>query len=65
MIPAVMERCAGVDIGKTFLVAGIMVVGAADAEPRTEKRAYYKTLQITASRVFRLEQLDLVARDSS
>ena len=63
MIPAVIERCAGVDIGKTFLVACIMV-GAADAEPRTEKRAYYKTLQITASRVFRLEQLDLVARDS-
>jgi transposase len=42
MIPAVIERCAGIDIGKTFLVACIMV-GAADAEPRIEKRTYGTT----------------------
>jgi len=42
MIPTVIERCAGIDIGKTFLVACLMV-GAADAEPRTEKRTYGTT----------------------
>ena len=42
MIPAVIERCAGIDIGKTFLVACIMV-GAADGEPRTEQRTYGTT----------------------
>jgi len=39
---SVIERCAGIDIGKTFLVACIMV-GAADAEPRTEQRTYGTT----------------------
>jgi transposase len=42
MIPAVIERCAGIDIGKTFLAACTMV-GAADAEPRTEQRTYGTT----------------------
>ena len=42
MIPAIIERCAGIDMGKTFKVACIMV-GAADAEPRTEQRTYGTT----------------------
>ena len=42
MIPVVIERCAGIDIGKKFLVACSMV-GAADAEPRTEQRTYGTT----------------------
>jgi transposase len=42
MIAAVIERCAGIDIGKTFLVACVMV-GPADGEPRTEQRTYGTT----------------------
>ena len=39
MINAVLERCAGIDIGKKFLVACVMV-GPADGEPRTEIRKF-------------------------
>jgi transposase len=42
MINAVIERCAGIDIGKTFLVACTMV-GSADAEPDVEQRTYGTT----------------------
>lgn len=37
MIPAVIERCAGIDVGKTFLAVSVMV-GAADKEPRCYTR---------------------------
>lgn len=39
MIPAVIERCAGIDVGKKFLTVCVLV-GAADAEPRVEKRMF-------------------------
>jgi len=39
MINAVLERCAGIDIGKKFLVACVMV-GPADREPKTEIRQF-------------------------
>jgi transposase len=39
MIPAVIERCAGIDVGKKILAVCVMV-GAADAEPRIEKRMF-------------------------
>lgn len=42
MIPAVIERGAGIDVGKTFLVACLMV-GAAESEPRVEQRTYGTT----------------------
>jgi len=37
MIQAVIERCAGIDVGKTFIVVCVMT-GAAQAEPRVEMR---------------------------
>jgi len=37
MIPAVIERCAGIDVGKKFIAVCVMV-GAADKEPRCEQR---------------------------
>ena len=43
MINAVLERCAGIDIGKKFLVACVMV-GTADGEPRTEVRRFGTTM---------------------
>lgn len=43
MISAVLERCAGIDIGKKFLTACVMV-GPADGEPRTEIRAFGTTV---------------------
>lgn len=39
MIPAVIERCAGIDVGKK-LVAVCVMVGAADGEPRVERRMF-------------------------
>ena len=39
MIPAVLERCAGIDVGKRFVVACCMV-GPADREPKTETRQF-------------------------
>src|SRR5437660_1479486 len=39
MINAVLERCAGIDIGKTFLMACVMI-GPADGEPTTEIRRF-------------------------
>jgi transposase len=42
MISAVLERCVGIDIGKKFLTACVMV-GPADSEPRTEIRAFGTT----------------------
>jgi len=39
MIPAIVERCAGIDVGKKFLVVCLMV-GPAEAEPRVETRTY-------------------------
>jgi transposase len=39
MIAAVIERCAGIDVGKKFLAVCIMT-GAADAEPEIQQREY-------------------------
>lgn len=39
MIQAVIERCAGIDVGKTFIVVCVMT-GAAQAEPRVEMRRF-------------------------
>lgn len=39
MIPAVIERCAGIDIGKKFVVVCVMT-GEAKEEPATEIRRY-------------------------
>lgn len=39
MIKAVIERCAGIDIGKTFVVVCVMT-GAADGEARSEIRQF-------------------------
>ena len=38
MINAVLERCAGIDIGKKFLVACVMA-GPADGEPKLSSAA--------------------------
>jgi transposase len=42
MINAVIERCAGIDVGKKSLSVCLMV-GAADKDPRTEIRTYGTT----------------------
>ena len=39
MIEAVIERCAGIDVGKKFLVVCVMT-GPLDAEPKTEIRKF-------------------------
>jgi transposase len=39
MIPAVIERGAGIDVGKDFLAVCIMI-GPPDEEPRVEQRTY-------------------------
>ncbi|MDP9169973.1 MAG: IS110 family transposase [Acidobacteriota bacterium] len=39
MIPAVIERCAGIDVGKKFLVVCVMT-GAASDEPKAELRKF-------------------------
>jgi transposase len=39
MIPAAIERCAGIDVGKKWLAVCIMV-GPLEAEPRTETRRF-------------------------
>ena len=39
MIPAVIERGAGIDVGKDFVAVCIMI-GALDEEPRIEQRTY-------------------------
>jgi hypothetical protein len=33
---AIIERCAGIDVGKTFVTVCVLI-GAADAEPSSEK----------------------------
>jgi transposase len=43
MIPAVIERCAGIDIGKKLIVACVMT-GAAQAEGEAEIREYGATV---------------------
>ena len=43
MINAVLERCAGIDIGKKFLVACV-TAGPADGEPTTELRRFGTTV---------------------
>jgi len=43
MINAVLERCAGIDIGKKFLMACVMV-GAADQDPSQEIRRFGTTV---------------------
>lgn len=40
MIPAVIERCAGIDVGKKFVLACVMT-GPANEEPRTETRKVF------------------------
>jgi transposase len=37
MIPAVIERCAGIDVGKAFLTV-CLLTGPADGEPKVETR---------------------------
>jgi transposase len=39
MIPAIVERCAGIDVGKTFLTV-CLLTGPADGEPRAETRKF-------------------------
>ena len=39
MIPAVLTRCAGIDIGKRGLAVCLMI-GAAEAEPKVEVREF-------------------------
>lgn len=39
MIPAVIERCAGIDVGKKFLTVCVMT-GAAEAEPAIKTRQF-------------------------
>jgi transposase len=39
MIPAILERCAGIDVGKSEVVVCLMT-GEAAAEPRVEYRTY-------------------------
>jgi transposase len=39
MIPAIIERCAGIDVGKTFLTVCLMT-GPADGEPTLETRKF-------------------------
>ena len=39
MIQAVIEKCAGIDVGKTFVVVCVMT-GAAEAEPRVDTRRF-------------------------
>jgi transposase len=39
MIPAVIERCAGIDVGKKFVVVCLML-GPLDKEPRVERRQF-------------------------
>src|SRR5579859_8035684 len=43
MIPAVIERCIGIDVGKTFLLACLMI-GPADGEARSEVRQFGTTV---------------------
>jgi len=43
MIKAVVENCAGIDVGKRFVMVCLMV-GAASAEPRTEIRRFGTTV---------------------
>lgn len=42
MIPAVLERCAGIDVGKKFSIVCLMI-GAADKEPSVEVRRFETT----------------------
>jgi transposase len=47
MIPAIVERCAGIDVGKTFLTV-CLLTGPADGEPQAETRkfgTFYADLQ--------------------
>ena len=39
MIPAVIERCAGIDVGKQLLTVCIMV-GPADAQPSVQTKKF-------------------------
>jgi transposase len=43
MISAVIERCAGIDVGKKFIVVCVMT-GPADGEARTETRSFGTTV---------------------
>jgi transposase len=43
MIEVVLERCAGIDIGKRFVVV-CLLTGAAGQSPRMEKRQYDATV---------------------
>jgi transposase len=43
MINAVLERCAGIDIGKKFLMACV-ITGPADSQPRAEVRRFGTTV---------------------
>jgi transposase len=40
MIDTVIERCAGIDVGKRFLAVCVMT-GPANGEPRSETRHFW------------------------
>ena len=43
MIPALIERCAGIDVGKKFIFVCVMT-GPADGEARSETRMFATTV---------------------
>jgi transposase len=43
VIPAVLERCAGIDVGKKFLMVCLMI-GAPHKEPSFEVRRFETTV---------------------
>jgi transposase len=43
MIPAIIERCAGIDVGKKFIVVCVMT-GLADGEARSDTRSFGTTV---------------------
>jgi hypothetical protein len=42
MIPAVLERCAGIEVGKKFLI-GCLMIGTADQEPTVDVQRFETT----------------------
>ena len=56
MIPALIERCAGIDVGKKFIVVCVMT-GPADGEARSETRMFATTVeQLQQARAWILEE---------
>jgi transposase len=56
MIAALIERCAGIDVGKKFIVVCVMI-GPADGEARSETRMFATTVgQLQQARAWILEE---------